>query len=35
MIVEKTITEPNEVNEFYASLPESNLTAIERRDNQQ
>lgn len=32
LIVEKTISEPKHVAEVYASLPESAITAIEKRD---
>ena len=33
MIVQRLITEPKELDEFYQSLPESAIKAIERRDN--
>jgi Domain of unknown function (DUF4145) len=32
LVVEKTISEPKHVAEVYASLPQSNLAAIEKRD---
>lgn len=32
MIIEKIITEPKEINEFYNLMPESNVEAIKKRD---
>ncbi|AFK53510.1 hypothetical protein [Tistrella mobilis] len=32
MIVDKTVSEPKYIAELYASLPESGIQAIERRD---
>ena len=34
-IVEKTITEPDEIKDMFSSLPENQRQAAERRDNQQ